>query len=336
MKNYDFCIDIGSEYTTIYKKSSGIVLREPSIVLIEGTSKNLKAIEYGLNVKKYMGKLADEQVVVRPIVEGIIKNMDLTKKMLTYFLNKVISYKLVKPAINMVILLPVSLNQKQYNDYKDVFYSIGFNKLHFIYNAICASFADNPYYCINKANLFVNIGADKTELACIVNNKIIDACSVSVGGSNIDKKIVEYFRKVKNYTISESVACKIKEEIGSLYETDKSSMEVVAKDNATGKSISLVVTSKELLDIVYDIYYKIMQTIQAFLSDQSVEILQDIKNDGIIFYGGASTITGLEKFAKKVLKLSVFVVDNPEVFACLGSEKLLSNIGLIEKINDEN
>ena len=44
-----------------------------------------------------------------------------------------------KPVIKVIVSLPTSLNQKQYEDYKDVFYSIGFAKIDFVYNCVCAS-----------------------------------------------------------------------------------------------------------------------------------------------------------------------------------------------------
>ena len=53
-------------------------------------------------------------------------------------------------------------------------------------------------------------------------------------------------------------------------------------------------------------------------------------------YGGGSLITGLEKFFKKVLNLSVFVVENPEVLSVIGSEKLFSNLNLLQTVIEEN
>lgn len=336
MKNYELCIDMGSCFTTIYKKNSGIVLREPSVVLIETIGKQMKVLDVGLNAQKHNGKLVDGQVLVRPIIEGVIKNAELTKKMINYFLGKIVKYSLIKPNIKLIVCLPISLNQKQYEDYKELFYSIGFAKIEFIYNSVCASLADNPYQCLNKANLFINIGGDKTEICAIVNNKIIDACSVNIGGSFVDNKIIESLHKTNNLSISQGIACKIKHEIASLYETDKSSMQIVAKDLATNSSITTLVSAQQLLSSIYDCYFKILQTIQAFINSQSVEMTQDIKNDGIFFYGGGSLITGLEKFAKKILGASVFVLDNPETLACVGSEKLFSDITLLQNVVEEN
>lgn len=336
MAVYELCIDLGSNFTTIYKRGSGIVLREPSLILLETIGKTMKVSKIGIDAQRVNGKTSSSEVFVKPIIEGVIKNVDLTKKMVSYFINKIVSYNLVKPTIKIIVCLPTSLKQQQYEDYKNVFYSIGFAKIDFVYNCVCASLADVPYFSLGKANLLVNIGAGKTEISSLVNNKIISACSLNVGGNLIDKCIAEHLQKTKNHTISTNIACKIKQEIGSLYETDKSNMEVLVQDGNTNSPVTTIVTAQELIKPIYENYFKILQTIQAFLNQCSPEVAQDIKNEGIILYGGGSLITGLEKFFKKVLNLSVFVVDNPEVLSVIGSEKLFSNLNLLQTVIEEN
>ncbi len=336
MSFYELCIDLGSNYTTIYKKNVGIVLREPTLALIETGTKTSKVTKMGLEAERMIGKTAEDEVVVRSVVEGVIKNIDITKKILTYFLSKVAPYKLVKPAIKVIVCLPVGLQENEYEDYKKLFYSIGFAKINFVYNEVCTSLVDSPYFSFNKVCMLVNIGAGKTEIASVVNGKILSACSLNVGGNLIDNSIIDHLQKTKGYTLSPFSTQKLKREIGSLYETDKSSMEVFVQDATVNSQIPVVITAKDILQPIYENYFKIVQAIQAFFNECSSETAEDIKNEGIILYGGASQITGLEKFFKKILNMSVFVLDNPEVCAVLGGEKLFSNYNLLEQIIEEN
>ena len=336
MASYELCIDMGSNFTTIYKKNSGVVLREPSVVLLNNSGKNLKVLNFGIEAQKLSGKLSNDQVLVKPIIEGVIKNVELTKKMMNHFLGKIVKFKIIKPIIKLIVLLPTSLTNAQYEAYRDVFYSIGFAKLDFVYNVSSASLNDCHYFSLGKANLLVNIGAGKTEIASIVNNKIINACSLNIGGNTVDAKIAEHLQKTHNLLISQNMASKIKHEIGSLYQTDKSSLEVTGQDLSTSTPISTIVTAQELLSPIYDCYFKILQTLQVFLSNCSAEVAHDIKNDGIVLYGGGSLITGLEKFCKTVLGLNVFVVDNAEIWAVCGSEKAFASVSVLEKLIEEN
>ncbi len=120
MAIYELCIDIGSNYTTIYKRGSGIVLREPSLLLLETVGKNMKVNKIGIEAHRVSGKISSSEVFVKPVIEGVIKNVELTKKMVSYFIGKVVSFKLIKPTIKIIVSLPTSLNQQQYEDYNKI------------------------------------------------------------------------------------------------------------------------------------------------------------------------------------------------------------------------
>ncbi len=336
MSVYEFCVDMGSNFTTIYKKNLGVVLREPTTALVSSNGRSLKVLKVGLLAQKNIGKTSGNEFFVNPVSEGIIKNIELTKKILTEFFSKVVNYRLVKPAIKLIVLIPVALKKEEYEDYKKVFYGIGFAKIDFVYNVLACSLIDLGNYNLGKASLLINIGASKTEIATINNGKILDACSLNLGGNTVDKFIVQKLSSSKNYSITTNSAKKIKEEIGSLYETDKSSMEVFVYDKNINSQCSKIIYAHDLIKPIYECYFKILQVIQAFFNSCSNEIAQDIKNDGIILYGGASQISGLEKFFKNILNMTVFVLDNPETVALMSCEKLFNDNELLEKIVDEN
>lgn len=336
MANYELCIDMGSNYTTIYKKHTGVVLREPTIAIIEPSAKTLKVSKIGLEAEKMWGKTGDDEVIVHSVVEGVIKNVELTERILMYFLNKVVKYKLVKPAIKIIVCLPIGLNESEYEDYKKVFYAIGFAKINFVYNIVSASFVDAPFLLNNKASMLVDLGGSKTEIAIVMGGRLISGCTLNVGGNLIDEAIVDYLHSTKGYLLSTQVAGKLKREVGSLYETDKSNMEVLVEDESTKNKISTIISAKDIMRPIYEGYLKIVQAINGFFLECSSEIALDVKNDGIVFFGGGSQITGLENFFKKALKMTVFQLDNPEFAGVLGSEKLFSNPNLLQKVVEEN
>ena len=336
MSCYELCIDMGSCYTTIYKKNSGIVLREPTLAILQTSGKNMKVLKIGIEAQQLYGKISDDEVFVRPVVDGRVKNISLTQKILEYFLSKVIQYRFVKPAIKVVACLPVGLKKEEFEDIKEMYYAVGFAKIDFVYGSVCASFAGSPYLAQNRANLIVDIGGGKTEISCITNGKIISACSANVGGNFVDRAIVDQLQHSKNYIINQNLAGKIKCEIGSLYETDTSSIEVVVQEGSANSQITTVVHARDITKPICESYFKIAQLIQAFLGDCSPEVVEDIQKSGIIVCGGGAKITGLESFFKKILKLSVFVLDNPEVASVLGSEKLFGDYNMLQKVKEEN
>lgn len=334
MTAYELCIDLGSKFTTIYKKNTGVVLREPTLLLIDTSSKNKRVVKVGYEADKLFGKISDGEVFVHPVVEGVIKNVALTRKLLSIFLSKIVKYHFVRPVIKAIICLPVGLSESEYEDYKKVFYLLGFAEVNFVYNVILSSLAGSNYFSSKKAGLIVNIGAGKTEIASIVDGKILNACLVNVGGNLMDKNISQYLGSSKDFTINQKIASKIKCEVGSLYETDTSNMEVFAQDSSSASQISVIVYARDIMKPLYESYFKILQTLKVFYDSCSVEVTKDIKDVGIIACGGGTKITGLETFFKQILKLSIFVLDNPEISGVLGSEKLFGDHNLMQKITE--
>ncbi len=113
---------------------------------------------------------------------------------------------------------------------------------------------------------------------------------------------MENLQKAKGYIISQNVmACKIKQEIGSLYETDNSGMEVLVQDSVANSQILAIITAKDIMKSVYETYFKILQNHRGIsLTKCSSEVAQEIKNDGIVLCGGVvAKMTGLEKFFQK-------------------------------------
>lgn len=336
MNSFELCIDMGSGYTTIYKKNVGVVLREPTLALMETSGKNLKLLKSGLEAERLYGKASDNEVFVRPIVDGVIKNLDLAQRLLSHFLSKIVKYRFVKPAIKLIALLPLGLEDEDYDNYRKLFYSVGFARIDFVFGVSSASFIDFPLLGISKTNLIVNMGAGKSEMAVVVNGKIVNGCSINVGGSLIDRCIVDYLQHTKGYIISTHTASKLKQEIGSLYESDNSSMEVVVQDSSGGGSMNTVISAQDIFKPICENYFKILQTIKAFLNSCSQDIAQDIVHQGIILIGGASNIDGLEKFFKKVLDMPVLVMENAEIVSVMGSEKLFCDYNLLQKVVEEN
>ena len=97
MKDYDFLIDIGGSYVTIYKKNGGLVLKQRSILAVECHGDKITVKAYGDQADK-LEKINDPHIVVfSPFADGMVKSQEYAKLLLSHFFKKVylsISYLL--------------------------------------------------------------------------------------------------------------------------------------------------------------------------------------------------------------------------------------------------
>ena len=104
----DIGIDLGTANTQVYVKKKGVVIDEPSILVVDrGGRHAIRAI--GEEARALLGRTSGDVTAVRPLAEGMIRDFDMTQYMLQYFVRKAIgASRLVKP--RAVITIPCRIS----------------------------------------------------------------------------------------------------------------------------------------------------------------------------------------------------------------------------------
>ena len=100
----DIGIDLGTANTQVYVKKKGVVIDEPSLLVVDrGGRHAIRAI--GEEARVLLGRTSGDVTSVRPLSDGMIRDFDMTQYMLQYFVRKAIgASRLVKP--RAVITIP--------------------------------------------------------------------------------------------------------------------------------------------------------------------------------------------------------------------------------------
>ena len=79
-------VDLGTANSLVYVAGRGIVINEPSIAAINNKTGQVLAI--GDEAKKMVGRTPAHITVIRPLVNGVISDFEMTQEMLKYFFRK--------------------------------------------------------------------------------------------------------------------------------------------------------------------------------------------------------------------------------------------------------
>ena len=79
-------IDLGTANTLVYLKGHGIVINEPSVVVVNQKTGRIVAV--GAEAKQMLGRTPAHLKTIRPLVDGVISDYEVTEEMLTYLINK--------------------------------------------------------------------------------------------------------------------------------------------------------------------------------------------------------------------------------------------------------
>ena len=333
MSYIDLAIDLGTSFVSIYKKGSGLVLKEPAMVCVTTGAKANTVKQIGLDAKKLQGKTGSGTVIVSPISEGIVKNVELAASMLKHFLSKVKGSAL-KQKIKAVVTFPCGITADELRDLERVVYSAGISEAFFVPSLVCAALGDKLRSI--KSSVVVNIGGGKTEVGVLNGVTVINGCSIGVGGKLMDLSVIDYVEENYNIVISDVMAEKVRKETGSLYETDKSSVEFSGTDISSNRVVSDIITALDIKSAVKYFYDKIIEAVIVTINGCLPDIVTDITETGILVSGGAAEIAGLDNYFTKKLNLPVKIAEQFGNAVIIGAGALLNDEALLKQVLSEN
>src|SRR3989338_608847 len=82
----DVGIDLGTANTLVYLGGHGIVITEPSVVALNQKTDQIVAV--GNEAKAMLGRTPKHIRAIRPLVDGVISDFEVTEEMLTSLINK--------------------------------------------------------------------------------------------------------------------------------------------------------------------------------------------------------------------------------------------------------
>lgn len=330
--SHDLGIDLGTKNTLVYVADKGIVVNEPSVVAINKRTNEI--LEVGEAARKMVGKTPGHIEAIKPLVEGVISDFEITEKMLKYFINKVHSenFTLV-PRPRVVIGIPLDLTEVEKKAVEDAARSAGARKVYLIEEAMAAAIGARLPVTEATATMIVDIGGGTTEIAVISLGGVVTWKSLKAAGNEFDNNIIEYIREEFNILIGEQLAESIKVAIGSAVPLDEAKeIEVRGRDLLTGLPKAIMISDKQVREAIGRTVVKIVENIKTILETTPPELVSDIYERGLYLSGGGALLRGLDKAISAAAKIPVKIVDDPLTCVVRGTGLLLGNKELLEKV----
>lgn len=319
----DFAIDLGTSTVSIYKKNEGLVLREPSLMVLDDNSTKVLAV--GDLAKEMLGKTPSNIHVVKPIVNGVITDFNLTEAMLNYFFDKINpGMSLIQPKV--VISIPDGITDIETRAIEDAALHAGSREIILVPQTLAQAFGmglapDDP-----RAILMISMGAGTTEVSVLSLNGIVTNSSINKGGDYIDQAIIDLFKNKKKLDIGKNTAESIKNSILSLRVKDgELSMNIDGRDLISATPKTIEVKSRELVEAVIKYADEVMNMIYEVLEKTPPELAADIRRDGFYLSGGFSNLKGIREYIESKLNISSYISDDPGSDAIIGAGKILED-----------
>ncbi|MDQ7042893.1 MAG: rod shape-determining protein [Sulfurimonas sp.] len=329
----DLAIDLGTANTIVIAKGRGIIINEPSVVAVK-TEKygQTRVLAVGHEAKDMVGKTPGNIKAIRPMRDGVIADFDMTEKMIRKFIEKAHGRtSLISPRI--IICVPYGLTQVERKAVRESALSAGAREVFLIEEPMAAAIGAGVDIREPQGNLVVDIGGGTTEIGVVSLGGLVLSKSIRTAGDKIDQGIINFVRKKYNLLIGERVAEDIKINIGTAVVLDEELvMTVNGRDQVEGLLSSVELTSEDARDAMKEPLKEIAEALRNVLEQMPPDLAGDIVNHGIILTGGGALIRQLDKYLSAIVKIPVFVADEPLLAVARGTGRALEEIDLLQEL----
>ncbi|EAH9944707.1 rod shape-determining protein [Campylobacter coli] len=333
----DMGIDLGTANTLVLVKDKGIVINEPSVVAVEREryGSRAKILAVGKEAKDMVGKTPGNIEAIRPMKDGVIADFDMTEKMIRYFIEKTHRRKsFLRPRI--IISVPYGLTQVERKAVRESALSAGAREVFLIEEPMAAAIGANLPIQEPKGNLVVDIGGGTTEIGVISLGGLVISKSIRTAGDKLDTSIVNYVKEKYNLIIGERTSEEIKIAIGSAIQLPKElSMVVKGRDQVSGLLSRIELTSEDVREAMREYLKEIADALKMVLEMMPPDLASDIVENGVVLTGGGALIRGLDKYLSEIVRLPVYIADEPLLAVAKGTGKALEEISLLQQLTNE-
>ncbi len=320
----DIGIDLGTANTLVYLKGHGIVINEPSVVAVNNKTGRIVAV--GTEAKNMLGRTPGHIRAVRPIIDGVISDFEVTEEMLSYLIAKAekISKKFFRPRV--VVGVPSGITNVEIRAVYDAAKSAGAREVYVIEEPMAAAIGIRLPVKDPVGSMIVDIGGGTTDIAIISLGGIVRSKNSKVAGDRLNSDIASYLRDEFKLLIGEKTAENVKVAIASAIEGSFMEAQVRGRDLVTGLPREVIITDSDIREAIAPAINELVDGIKEVLETTPPEILSDVMHRGIVLSGGGALLSGLDQLLEGVLKIPIYVAEDPLTAVARGAGVVLDSV----------
>lgn len=326
----DIGIDLGTSNTLVYLKGHGIVINEPSVVAVNTKTSQILAV--GARAKEMLGRTPGHIKAVRPLVDGVISDFEVTEEMLSYLINKAdkISKKVARPRV--LIGVPSGTTNVETRAVYDAARSAGAREVFLVEEPMAAAIGIRLPIKEATGSMVIDIGGGTTDIAVISLGGIVKSKNLKIAGDRLNNDIITYMRDEFKILVGERTAEFVKISIGSVLSGKYMEIEVRGRDLLTGLPREVVVTDSDVREAFSLSIKEFIEGVKDVLETTPPEILSDIMHNGIMLSGGGALLLGIDRLLQNVLHIPVYVVDDPLSAVARGTGIILDDLDYYREV----
>jgi rod shape-determining protein MreB and related proteins len=325
MFSNDIGIDLGTANTLVYLQGRGIVINEPSVVAVNQKTGTVVAV--GSQAKDMLGRTPQHIIAVKPLVDGVISDFEVTEEMITYLLNKGQKEhkKFLGPRV--VVGIPSGITSVEQRAVRDATKNAGAREVYIVEEPMAAAIGIRLPVLEPVGSMIMDIGGGTTDIAVISLGGVVVSKNLKIAGDKLNNDISTYIRSEFKILIGEKTAEHIKISIGAVLQGESPQESVIkGRDLVTGLPREVVITDADIREATTQSIDALLEAAKEVLETTPPEIIADVMQKGIYLTGGGALIKGLDTMLAEYLKIPVHIAEDPLTAVARGTGVILENL----------
>ena len=330
----DIGIDLGTSNTVVYVRGRGIVISEPTMVVVDSNNKrNVRAV--GDEAKFLLGRTSDALTVVKPLKNGSISDFDMTEMLIRYFIRKAIGVShVIKPKV--VVSIPVGLPAVSRKAVSVAAEVAGAKTVFLVEKPFAAAIGSGLPVYEPVGSMVVDIGGGTTDVAVVSLGGLVVAQSIQVGGSKMDEAIINYIKREFNMLIGDRTAEDVKLDLAAAMPLSEGRhVRIRGRDLLSPQAMDIEFTSAQAHEAIKEPCRAILAAIKWVLERTPPELAADIMRSGVHLTGGGAQLFAMDQFIATELGIPVLIAKEPEDCTVMGLGYLVENMQLLQNLGKQ-
>lgn len=330
--SHDIGIDLGTANTLVYLKGQGLIINEPSVVAVNQRSKEVLAI--GNEAKRMVGRTPGHIGAVRPLVDGVVSDFEMTEQMLRYFIGKVHRSRFrLMPRPRVLIGIPYGVTEVERRAVEEAALNAGAREVYLIEEPVAAAIGARLPIQEATGSMIVDIGGGTTEVAVISLGSIVASRSLRVAGDEMNQDIINYVRSEFNLLLGERTAEEVKINAGSVVPLKTPiKVELRGRHLVTGLPTYIETTEDHIRRALQKSVNAIIEAVRTTIEETPPELVADIMERGIVLAGGGAQLRGLNAVLATATGTVVHIADDPLTAVARGTGVVIEDLSGLKDV----
>ncbi|MDO8516320.1 MAG: rod shape-determining protein [bacterium] len=328
----DVGVDLGTANSLIYVRGQGLLINEPSVAAVNTKTNQILAV--GMEAKKMLGRTPSHVQVIRPLVNGVISDFDMTRELMRQFL-KQLSSKSILSFRRAILGIPSNLTEVERKSVEDAVLSAGVSKVYLIESTVAAALGAGLPIGMPTASLIIDIGGGTTDIAVISMGGTVISRTLKIAGDRFNDDIIRFVRDEFRLAIGEPTAEFAKHAVGSAIPLDERlEVPVRGRDLGTGLPREVGMKNSHARMALAKSLQGVVDAVREVIEATPPELVGDMLGQGIYLCGGGALLRGLAELIERETSVVTHVVDDPLTCLVRGLGRIVDDFNTYRPLLD--